>query len=147
VCGGTGYGCDDGLACTTDTCDGSGGCTHTITAGNCLIDNLCRTGGDANPANGCQVCDPAHASSWSNQANDTPCTSPASCLNSHTGLLADGTCQSGSCQQNQKGCDTGYLCVGRINACVTAGYCVSNDDCDALYTCDVAGTHDCVLSH
>lgn len=74
VCGGIGYSCNDGFSCTSDVCDGFGGCTHTPDAGFCLIDGTCYMSGILNPANSCQVCDPSSSATyWSSEAAGTAC--------------------------------------------------------------------------
>jgi hypothetical protein len=52
--------CNDNLACTTDSCPATGGCTHTVNAGSCLIDNKCYANGEKNGTQ-CQVCDSTKA--------------------------------------------------------------------------------------
>ncbi len=61
VCGGgTKYSCDDGIICTVDSCDGSGGCgTHPLAADACLINNTCYKAGDEKPGVHCEACDPS----------------------------------------------------------------------------------------
>ena len=41
VCIGEPYTCSDGLACTTDGCNGSGGCYFYLKAGCCIIEKAC----------------------------------------------------------------------------------------------------------
>jgi hypothetical protein len=66
---GTPYSCSDGLTCTTDICDGTGGCTNEIAAGNCLIDGTCYSSGEQSPSNSCQLCTPGTSQvTWT--AND-----------------------------------------------------------------------------
>jgi hypothetical protein len=75
--------CDDGVPCTYDWCEG--GCMHALVGGNCLIAGECYGDGQVNPANECQVCDPALSETeWSPRPNGTAC--------------AGGTCQEGACQ-------------------------------------------------
>ena len=68
-CKGAYYGdlCADGYGCTTDRCDGKGGCLgSTLKAGYCLINGVCFKDQAPSPANGCQQCDAAKSpSSWS----------------------------------------------------------------------------------
>lgn len=40
-CAGTPYVCNDGLACTTDACNGDGTCSHSIVSGSCVGDGAC----------------------------------------------------------------------------------------------------------
>jgi alpha-tubulin suppressor-like RCC1 family protein len=83
---GSGNPCDDSLGCTDDVCSetGGGSCTFPVTDG-CLVDGLCRGTGTTNPANGCEICDPARSvSTWSPDAGAScddgdGCTGPDSC--------------------------------------------------------------------
>lgn len=117
VCaGGMMEGCDDGLDCTADSCDeGLDMCINDLIADNCLIEGVCFANGELNPANDCEVCDPAMSTSdWS--------------------LLPEGT-----------ECDDGNACTGTgnpgigVDTCDDMGVCMGmldpncNDDCeDAL---------------
>ncbi|MCP3979682.1 MAG: hypothetical protein GY716_10205 [bacterium] len=57
--------CDDGLACTTDSCFDSGGhCNFTLDAGSCRIDAACHLVGGVNPSNDCEECDVASPLGW-----------------------------------------------------------------------------------
>ncbi len=78
--------CDDGKACTGDVCDPTThACTHTVTAGNCLVDGTCYSDGQGNPSNACLACSAtASSNSWS-VANETFSCGTA------------GTCASGTC--------------------------------------------------
>jgi hypothetical protein len=56
--------CADGLTCTTDRCDGDGGCDREVRDGWCLIEAACYEAGATDPS-GCKVCDPLRrAYSW-----------------------------------------------------------------------------------
>ena len=48
--------CNDGLACTVDTC-GDSGCVNTLLPGNCLIYKTCFKQGDTYPGDACRICD------------------------------------------------------------------------------------------
>lgn len=81
----TGITCDDGKACTSDTCNAAIGCGNIILAGYCLINGTCYTDGQTNPSNVCKVCTTTTSSSaWSNVKYGTACGTA-------------GTCQSGQC--------------------------------------------------
>ena len=63
--------CDDGLACTTDTCS-AGSCSNTIKSGSCVIDGKCWANGAVNPGK-CEKCDTSMSnSSWTAVANCCP---------------------------------------------------------------------------
>lgn len=70
--------CDDGIACTNDSCDPQTGiCTTAVQAGRCLINRQCYTDGSKN-AGQCQVCDAAaNPVGWTNIVGG--CTIGASC--------------------------------------------------------------------
>jgi formylglycine-generating enzyme required for sulfatase activity len=58
-CDGTsdeGVSCNDGLACTTDSCGGSAGCLNSLQAGYCRIDGACWGDGQSNPADANEIC-------------------------------------------------------------------------------------------
>jgi len=65
ACGGVPYVCDDARACTLDSCDGSGQCSHTVIGGYCLIAGDCWVDGAIDPSNRCHICDSASPSAWS----------------------------------------------------------------------------------
>jgi len=82
-CGGQAYVCDDSFACTTDTCDGSGGCLQQVKASACFIDGKCYTTGDHDPTNTCQRCDSGqHWTAITGDACDDgdACTEGDSCV-------------------------------------------------------------------
>jgi len=72
-CKGTYYGsqCADSLACTTDLCDGKGGCLgNKLKSGYCLISGVCYKDGAKHPGGKCLVCDVKKStSSWSSLTN------------------------------------------------------------------------------
>ncbi len=58
VCTGTAArACDDGLSCTTDSCDPASGCVHEVEAGSCLIGSTCAEDGAPHPTDECLWCD------------------------------------------------------------------------------------------
>ena len=66
LCGGTSYACDDGLPCTTEACDGQGGCAVSTADGWCFVDGLCVLDGKIGGQDGCLVCDAdAAPDAWS----------------------------------------------------------------------------------
>ena len=57
--------CDDGVACTVDSCVGVGRCAHELAADRCLIDGVCVAAGAANPSGACERCVPsASTTAW-----------------------------------------------------------------------------------
>lgn len=64
--------CDDGLECTADSCD-DGFCSNVARAGSCAIDGACWLPAAVNPANACEVCEPAgDATRWTADDTRTP---------------------------------------------------------------------------
>ncbi|UCC31966.1 MAG: hypothetical protein JSU86_06740, partial [Phycisphaerales bacterium] len=50
--------CDDGLVCTSDSCnETTDQCDHALQDGYCVIGGYCYSDGSVNPANDCQACD------------------------------------------------------------------------------------------
>jgi hypothetical protein len=94
ACIGIAYSCSDDLACTTDTCNGQGGCTNTTKAGKCLINGICYATGNPNPNNGCEVCSNAKKWGWSD--NDGAWCSDANAC------TENDTCSGGQCVSNYK---------------------------------------------
>ena len=72
VCVSIPYSCNDELICTTDVCDGSGGCSNSLEPGYCLIGE-CYVQADTNPGNVCEICDPSISSSGWGANNSVPC--------------------------------------------------------------------------
>lgn len=99
---------DEGLLCTDDECDGDGGCTHSLTAGNCLIGGDCVADGEENPLNECELClSSSSTSGWS------PKTAGAFC--DDDGLV---------CTQDL--CDSAGNCVHDE---AESGFCYISDGC------------------
>ncbi|MCO4762224.1 MAG: hypothetical protein KC502_12010 [Myxococcales bacterium] len=115
--------CNDGLACTTETCGSKGACEVTFTAGYCAIDGKCIKSGTAGPS-ACAVCDPKKdTAKWSAKAAGASCDDKQICT---TGDV----------------CDAKGLCSGKVKAgcCTGDAGCVSEDSCK-IGTCNkAAGT-------
>ena len=148
TCAGTGYTCNDGLACTTDLCNGSGGCSYPVAGNNCAIGGACYAAGVKNPANACQVCTPTSSkTAWSNVGNGVACNADSN------GCTVNDTCQSGTCQagaapncNDSKTCTTDscqstgastYSCKNTINSgqCLIGGACYANGATNASNQC------------
>ncbi len=85
--GGTTVDCNDQLACTTDTCNTTTGCSNVLQGGYCLIGGVCYGDGQPNPGAACQLCTVSKtATVWSNLGDGTAC-----------GAGGGHTCQSGQC--------------------------------------------------
>jgi len=83
--------CDDGLVCTSDSCDSSTGCVFTVQNG-CAIDGSCFAAGATNPNNDCEECIPSQAEkSWSPKPSNATCDNGQFCT-------VDDTCDgAGNC--------------------------------------------------
>jgi len=116
-CSGTAYGCGDGLSCTSDVCNGSGGCSYPLIAGNCLIGGVCYARYAANPANGCQECRDdwggAYQTAWGYD-NTHACNDGNACT-------YNDRCSSGGCTGTGYSCDDGRACT--TDTCNGAGGC------------------------
>ncbi|MFH1532981.1 MAG: glycine-rich protein, partial [Pseudomonadota bacterium] len=115
--------CDDGNPCTTDSCDGAGGCSHASLAGGECVDGDACTVGDHCEEGVCTglpiVCD-----------DDDPCT--------------DDSCDGfGGCQVtfNQASCDDGDPCTvaDLCSSGACGGFAV---DCQCLTDADCAPLED-----
>lgn len=59
--------CNDGIACTNDTCEEAGTCSYETAAGACLINGNCYNHNQPDPANPCRYCDVGVSqTSWTN---------------------------------------------------------------------------------
>ena len=106
--------CDDGLACTVDRCNAGGVCEHTLAAGSCAIGGTCWAAGVTNPANPCEICEPAQfEDAWSSRQGEA-CDDGDACT-------AKTVCIKASCQGEP------VLCNDK-NPCTT-------DSCDPIVGC------------
>ena len=147
--------CDDELACTTDTCAGSGLCSYTVKSDHCMLmvpgtsgsKQTCLKKGAVNPQNPCLQCDPKDPKKWS-PASGAKCDDGNSCTK-------DDKCVSGYCKGtyygNQCGdgkecttdlCDGKGACANKMKSdwCRIAGKCVKDGKADAngCAFCDVS---------
>ena len=149
--------CDDGLACTVDSCKGLGLCDNAPKAGSCaLVDPSggtptikCFQKGDKKPGEACVVCDPdVDSLSWTG-ANGGGCDDGNSCTK-------DDYCVAGSCKGTYYGsqcadnlsctddlCDGKGGCLGSMlqsDACLINGVCYTQgakDPAGSCAQCDV----------
>lgn len=157
-CQGDGDCPDDGLACTTATCNlQTGCCEQVVDSGHCLIGGLCFADADLNLRNDCEACDPvANQDAWSLRAvgaacgdsTNAPCTDPDTCnsqgrcLDNHMpdGMPCDDdafcngteTCGGGQCESSVDPCTAQSLvCDEDQDKC----WCDDAGDCDDLEAC------------
>ena len=125
--------CIDGLACTKDKCtpipnSTEFDCDHAeLLTDTCKIANQCYSKGEENPANECQVCDPATApQAWTNKADLTKCDDGLVCT-------VDDKCVGGTCTTAEKDCGDGNECTtdgcdnGVVGGCTYIQ--LTGDDC------------------
>ncbi len=130
VCAGAGYFCSDGDSCTDDVCDGTGGCTYPINAGNCLIASACWVESAENPDNPCQSCDSSVSQTdWSALIEGSACDDGDVCTMSDQ-------CQAGTCIGSGYVCDDGRSCTDDVcdgtGGCtypIAAGTCLIDNTC------------------
>jgi regulation of enolase protein 1 (concanavalin A-like superfamily) len=129
---GSSYVCDDGIACTTDSCDGAGGCTYSYSDALCNDSNPCTTD-SCQTGIGCK-----HFAAAGPCEDGNPCTTGDTC--------GAGTCQGGTV----KTCDDGNPCT--TDSCdpvdgACKGVAGNNgtvcDDKNACTVSDVCGSGTC----
>jgi hypothetical protein len=126
-CAGTAFVCDDGLACTVDSCDGDGGCGTELKEDYCLIDGKCVAGGEYQPGQeGCGQCAPEKSTDdWTPATDETPCDDDG--LDCTSDLCQTGTCDHallpGNCLIDGKCRKTGA--TNPLNDCLA---CVPEQD-------------------
>jgi len=115
ACVGTPIGCDDGISCTEDSCDGQGGCRHFLRPGFCLIEGVCHEEGAADPLNPCRRCRTLYsATAW------TPTTQGGECDDGQP-CTRDDRCVDGVCAGIPYSCDDGLSCT--LDSCLGTGGC------------------------
>ena len=147
--------CSDDLDCTTDTCAGSGLCSHTVKTGYCALmvatksgsKQQCVKSGFVNPSNPCLKCDPTKDQMKWGAASGAKCDDGASCTKND--LCVSGVCK-GTYYGNQCGdglectddiCDGKGACANKMksNYCRIGGKCYKDGAADAkgCASCDV----------
>jgi hypothetical protein len=116
-CRGTAYECDDGIACTADSCDGLGGCNFQVIADYCVIDGSCIAAGTRSPLNECLGCDPLAAIDTWSPRNGISCNDGISCT-------FDDTCSEGVCAGTTYVCNDEKVCTN--DSCNGLGGCIHN---------------------
>jgi hypothetical protein len=152
--------CDDGNACTADTCEPTAGCEHTPLSGTtCSDGNACTSLDtcvlgtcvgtpvvctDLNACNGVETCNPATgcvAGTPVNCDDNNPCT--ADSCDAVTGACSHVPLTGVACNDNSA-CTSGDTC--QLGICKgTPIVCDDNNACNGLESCDpssgcVAGT-------
>jgi hypothetical protein len=134
--------CDDNLNCTQDGCDAkTGACSTQVTAGFCVIDGACWGNGQGG-SNPCVLCDPKkQQTAWSAQVGK-PCDDGVACTEKDA-CTVGGTCAGApkaKCCQGDLDCQSGEPCT--FGACdLASGTCSVTKKpncCAAGPCCDVA---------
>jgi len=131
-CLGNPYVCDDGLACTLDTCNGEGDCNVQVLQDFCVISNSCRSQGETNPANPCQTCNAANTPDDWSVAVGVACDDGDACTNADA-CVAGGGCAGTaySCPDDGLPC-TVESCGAGVDECLTdivPGSCAIDGAC------------------
>ena len=165
---GTAPGCDDGVACTDDSCDEVGDqCLNVTNDGNCTDGQFCNGDETCDALAGCQAgtapdCDDGVACTDDscdevgdqclNVTNDGNCTDGQFCNGDETCDPFNG-CQAGlppSCEDGvactEDSCDeVGDQCLNVTNDgnCTDGQFCNGDETCDALAGCQAGTAPDC----
>jgi hypothetical protein len=152
LCVGTPVDCNDDNPCTTDSCDGLGGCAfeHIVAICDdgdaCTLGDICQDGACAGSAS--LTCDDG------NPCTDDSCgeagcvfeANAAGCDDGNACTSAD-TCAAGSCQGEQVACDDNNLCTTDScdlkAGCVNANNAQPCDDGDGCTQGDVCADGAC----
>jgi hypothetical protein len=139
LCVGTGDPCEDGNACTVDTCvEATDMCRNETTPDRCIIGGECVASGAIHPAYPCLRCDPARTTrDWSAVAEGTVCGA-ASCSGGR--LVPEATCSlSGLCLRGTpERCAVGY-CADDTSCAATCaeGECPGSSFCGPTGVCEL----------
>ncbi len=124
-----GANCDDGNACTDDTCDKAKGCLHTANTLFCDDKNVCTTG-DKCTAGACVAgsfagLSPTCNCQFDGQCDDNNVCTADTCVNYN--CLHKQTSQTCSCAYGG-GCSK-QSAPDEVNGCACTAACVANDTC------------------
>ena len=131
TCAGTARNCDDGVLCTTDSCNTSTGCVHVNNTVACDDGNPCTT----NDVCGGGTC---HGGPQINCNDGNSCTSDS--CNPATGLCVHADLGNGTACSDGNACTSGDRCTGGF--CVPGSSITCNDgdgctvdSCDPVFGC------------
>ncbi|HRE88239.1 MAG TPA: hypothetical protein PK095_03780 [Myxococcota bacterium] len=117
--------CDDDEACTTDTCDAVSGCRHTPLTGPCDDGNACTTGETC--ATGTCAGTPVTCADDGNACTDTSCVPASGCVTTNN---------SASCDDGDN-CTTNDRCAG--GTCAGSERDCNDDDACTIDQCSGSG--------
>jgi hypothetical protein len=136
ICAGGSYSCDDGIACTADSCDGDGGCEHEVSESVCLVDGACVAATTPHPEDPCRACRPEIDDEGWSEAGDTRCDDGIACTEDRCdgagGCIHTSVCDDGNpCTDDT--CDSRAGCTNSPTAapCDDGDPCTSADRCSA----------------
>lgn len=116
--------CDDGDACTTDTCNGEAGCSHTPVT--CNDNNGC-TDDSCNPASGC-----VFVNNTKPCTDNNACTVGDMCISGICLALPMPPCNDNNvCTTDSCNPATGCVFVNNTEPCTDGSACTQNDTCTA----------------
>ena len=150
-CEGDALDCDDGNACTEDTCSAASGCHHEITTGDCddgawctypdsCVNGACqgipRSCGDAQ-------CEEVHCSEADQQCFANPIANGSVCSSPVPGA-SDAVCGNGVCHSTINPCPgrsdmvqvSSNMCIDRFEAVVS-----TDESCDGAYVGQYSDTY------
>lgn len=146
ACRGAARSCDDGLACTHDSCRPDGACVSAVVAGFCLGGanaDACVADGSADPSNSCRICqaDSGAGPGWGTLPDGEACSDGDACT-------TEETCSAGVCTSVATlDCASSDPCItGTCDAllgCVTAATTAPCDDGDPCTVGDVCADREC----
>lgn len=148
--------CDDGLACTLDSCQGKGKCDHIPKSDTCALsvpkaagggsEIKCFNAGDRRPDDPCQACDPAKGSTrWSLKEGGS-CDDGNACTK-------NDVCSASGCKGEGFTCNDSLKCTddvcdgkGGCKNTLQAGFCNINKTCYADQARSATGCGRCEVS-
>jgi len=129
-------GCDDGNACTTDSCD-TGTCTHTALS--CDDGSACTTD-SCDPATGCNhttlSCDDGSACTTDSCSAATGCAHAALSCDDGSACTTDSCSAASGCNHTTLSCDDGNACTTASCGPTTVTFPLSSD---AAYSASGSG--------
>jgi len=134
---------DDGNACTSDICNGTGACTHPAATG-----AACTS--DGNPCTS-DVCDGTGACTHNNPTGGSvcgaSCIAPGTCCNNPNSCTGGRVCSGlgGSCGCPTGTFDCGGTCIANTTCCNAPNTCTGGKTCSGIGgSCSCpTGTYDC----
>jgi len=116
--------CDDSVYCTVDVCDEDTGCENTPTASRCNDSNVCTT-------DSCDVDDDCQYDANSLSCNDTLyCNGTDTCANKTCSIHSGNPCDDANVCTTDQCFEAGDTCSNVCNAASAVDICCDNAACD-----------------